>query len=135
MLWSKKAKLPAQLSTHLPTTTNIGQCSEEVAAEYLSQQGLKLVCQNFHSKRGEIDLVMKDGSTLVFVEVKYRKSQAFGGAISAISISKQKKIQLCASFYLQKSSLNEYNTDCRFDVIALQGDISQPQITWLKNAF
>ena len=134
-MWSKKTNLPVQLSTQLPTTTNIGRCSEEVAAEYLTQQGLKLVCQNFHSKRGEIDLVMKDGTTLVFVEVKYRKSQAFGGAISAISTGKQKKIQLCASFYLQKASLNEYNTAYRFDIVAIEGDINHPKTDWLQNAF
>jgi putative endonuclease len=127
LLWNKQPK-PA-------STTNVGQCSEELAAQHLGQQGLKLLCKNFHSKRGEIDLIMKDGNTLVFVEVKYRKSLAFGGAISAVSRNKQKKLHLCASFYLQKLSLNEYNTACRFDVVTLQGDISQPQITWLKNAF
>ncbi len=71
----------------------------------------------------------------MFVEVKYRKHSQFGGAISAIPISKQKKIKYAVTFYLQQAGLNEYNTACRIDVIALEGDINQPTVTWIKNAF
>jgi len=78
---------------------------------------------------------MFEEETLVFVEVKYRKRKDFGGAISSISQSKQQKIRKCAIFYLQKSGFNEYNTPCRFDVVILQGDINNTEITWLKNAF
>ena len=78
---------------------------------------------------------MQEGQTLVFVEVKYRKNNHFGGAISAVSLSKQIKIKHCVAFFLHKAKLNEYNTPCRVDVIALEGDINQPQVTWLKNAF
>lgn len=117
------------------TTRSIGQITEEIAAQYLNKQGLTLLAKNVHSRQGEIDLVMKEHDTLVFVEVKYRKNNAFGGAISAVSYKKQQKIKQCATFYLQQSGLNEYNTPCRFDVIAMQGNITQAQITWLKNAF
>ncbi len=106
-----------------------------MAETYLIQHGLKAVSQNFHSRHGEIDLIMKDGDTLVFVEVKYRQHNQYGGAISSISAKKQQKLKLCAAFYFQQSQLNEYNTACRFDVIAIQGSMTQPQITWLKNAF
>ncbi len=78
---------------------------------------------------------MREGDTFVFVEVKYRKSTRFGGAIAAISATKQKKVKHCVTFYLQQAGLNEYNTPCRIDVIALEGDINQPVVTWLKNAF
>ena len=78
---------------------------------------------------------MKDGQTFVFIEVKYRKNNLYGGALAAVSVSKQRKIKHCVAFFLQKNHLNEYNTPCRFDVIALEGDINQPQVTWLKNAF
>jgi putative endonuclease len=78
---------------------------------------------------------MTEADTWVFFEVKYRRSNSFGGAISAISGQKQQKIRQCAAYYLQQAGLNEYNTSCRFDVIALQGDITNPEITWLKNAF
>jgi len=112
-----------------------GIATEEFAKQYLIQQGLIFIDKNVHCRQGEIDLVMKDDQTLVFVEVKYRKNNHFGGAISAISQTKQQKIKHCVAFYLHKANLNEYNTLCRFDVIALEGDINQPQVTWLKNAF
>jgi len=125
LLWNKKAK----------TTTEIGQTTEKIAANFLIEQGLVFKDQNFHSRQGEIDLIMLDQETLVFVEVKYRKNSNFGGAISAISNKKIQKIRQCTAFFLQKHRLNEYNTQCRFDVITIQGDIESPQITWLKNAF
>ncbi|MCH2055226.1 MAG: YraN family protein [Thalassotalea sp.] len=117
------------------TTKAIGDSTEALAANYLKAQGLTLATQNYSSKYGEIDLICQDGQTWVFVEVKYRRSAAYGGAISTISTAKQQKLKHCASFYLQLKGINEYNTSCRFDVVALQGDLTQPQITWLKNAF
>lgn len=118
-----------------PTNTSKGKSTEEFAKQYLIQQGLVFIDQNVHCRQGEIDLIMKDKGTFVFVEVKYRKNNHFGGAISAISQSKQQKIKHCVAFFLHNAQLNEYNTPCRFDVIALDGDINQPQVTWLKNAF
>ncbi len=121
--------------TKANTSRQTGILTEQKAKQYLLAQGLSFVEQNVHCRQGEIDLIMKDGDTLVFVEVKYRKSNHFGGAISAVSATKQHKIKHCVAFYLHKVNLNEYNTPCRFDVVALEGDINQPQITWLKNAF
>ena len=109
--------------------------TEEFAKQFLLQQGLTFIDSNVHCRQGEIDLVMQEGQTLVFVEVKYRKNNYFGGAISAVSLSKQNKIKHCVAFFLHKAKLNEYNTPCRVDVIALEGDIDRPQVTWLKNAF
>lgn len=117
------------------TTRDKGQLTEQLAANYLKKEGLSLITTNFHSRHGELDVVMKDGSTYVFVEVKYRQSSQFGGAIAAVSPKKQQKLKLCASFYFQQLQLNEYNTPYRFDVVAMQGALTQPQITWLKNAF
>jgi len=117
------------------TSYSRGKATEEFAKQYLIQQGLVFIDQNVHCRQGEIDLVMQDGQTFIFVEVKYRKNNHFGGAISAISQSKQNKIKHCVAFFLHKANLNEYNTPCRFDVIALDGDINKPQVTWLKNAF
>jgi putative endonuclease len=117
------------------SSSSKGQLTESYAEQYLSKQGLTLIERNFHSRQGEIDLIMLDGDTYVFIEVKYRKSKEFGGAIAAVSASKQKKIKHCVTFYLHQSSLNEYNTPCRVDVVALEGEITQPDVTWLKNAF
>ena len=123
------------MSKNSVTTHDIGQLTETLAADYLSQQGLVLIDRNVHSRQGEIDLIMLDDDCYVFCEVKYRKSSNYGGAISAISVSKQNKIKQSITFYLHNKGLNEYNTPCRVDVIALEGDINSPTITWLKNAF
>ncbi len=117
------------------TTTETGKITEKFSCEYLLLQNLTFLDQNFHSKYGEIDLIMLDGSTYVFIEVKYRKNNSFGGSLVAVSQSKQEKLRLCAKFYLQLKQLNEYNTPCRFDIVALEGDIENPNINWLKNAF
>lgn len=117
------------------TSHTRGKVTEAFAENYLIQQGLVVVDKNVHCRQGEIDLVMRDGDTFVFVEVKYRKNNHFGSAAEAVSITKQNKIKHCVAFFFQQANLNEYNTPCRFDVIALEGNINQPQVTWLKNAF
>jgi putative endonuclease len=124
LLWTKK-----------PSTRETGNVTETFAANYLVKQGLIIQDKNLSSRMGEIDIIMKDEETFVFIEVKYRSSTAFGGAISSISAIKQQKIKKTAAFYLQQCGLNEYNTPCRFDVVALQGNIDNLDITWLKNAF
>ncbi len=112
-----------------------GKITEAYAENYLIGHGLVVIDRNVHCRQGEIDLVMRDDDTFVFVEVKYRKNNHFGSAIEAVSLAKQNKIRHCVAFFFHKANLNEYNTPCRFDVIALEGNINQPQVTWLKNAF
>jgi putative endonuclease len=129
LLWNKLSS-PKNI-----TSTDKGQITEQFAQDFLTKQGLTFVEKNYHCRQGEVDIIMLEGDTYVFVEVKYRKSSAFGGAISAISASKQKKIKHCVTFYLHQAQLNEYNTPCRVDVISLEGDINQPHINWIKNAF
>ena len=131
MLWNKRTPAPSDTGTG----TDKGIITEQFAERFLIKQGLSLIEKNYHCRQGEIDLIMLDGDTYVFIEVKYRKNKAFGGAIAAITASKQKKIKHCVTFYLHQVGLNEYNTPCRVDVVALEGDISHPQVTWLKNAF
>ncbi len=111
-----------------------GDYWEAQALKYLKQQQLTFIQANFHGRLGEIDLIMKEGNTIVFVEVKYRKNKRFGGAISAIGIAKQEKIRKTAAFFLQQQGLNAYNTACRFDIVAIEGG-NIPEIIWLKNAF
>lgn len=117
------------------STRDVGQAMELIAQQHLQTHGLTLVTRNFTCKFGEVDLIVKEQDTFVFVEVKYRQSKQFGGAIHAVSPSKQQKIIKTAQFYLQQSNLNEYNTCCRFDVVAIEGSATRPDITWLKNAF
>lgn len=129
MLWNNKN------NPKRTTTKEIGNSWELYAERYLVKNGLVLISKNFHCRLGEIDLIMKDGESFVFIEVKYRKNNQFGGAISAVTSNKQKKIIKTATFFLQQQRLNEYNTACRFDVVAIEGDKNQPKIHWLKNAF
>jgi putative endonuclease len=113
---------------------------EHLACDYLKKNNLILIHKNFRSRFGEIDLIMKDHqtlfpkNTLVFVEVRYRKSQAFGGALESVSHFKQKKLINTAQMYLLK--YHAYNTPpCRFDVVLVTGKLTQPNIQWIVNAF
>ncbi|MDO6444860.1 YraN family protein [Colwellia sp. 1_MG-2023] len=135
MLWHKLNKFAQTTETTKRSTKTLGDSWELYAEHYLIDNGLSLLTKNFHSRQGEIDLIMKDDDCLVFVEVKYRKNNHFGGAISAVTQQKQQKIIKTAIFYLQQQNLNEYNTACRFDIVAIEGDTNNPTIHWLKNAF
>ncbi len=107
-----------------------GNEREEQAKIYLIRHGLRWIQSNYRSRFGEIDLIMRDRSELVFVEVKYRKSAAFGLAYESVSRQKQKKLQLTALQYLaHTASINS----ARFDVVSLQGEPAE--IEWIKNAF
>lgn len=108
-----------------------GQQFEMMACQYLCQQGLQLLAQNVSCRFGELDLVMQDGASLVFVEVKYRKHSQFGSAVAAVSSSKQQKLRLTASWYLQQQ---RWQGPARFDVVAISGD-APFTVDWLKNAF
>ena len=105
---------------------SVGNNAENIACQYLVGQGLKLLHKNFFSRFGEIDLIMQDGNSHVFVEVKKRQG-GFDSAIESITPVKQKRLIKAAQYYLLKLG-NDVN--CRFDAIAIDGD---NQINWLKN--
>jgi len=104
-----------------------GAAGEAQALAYLQDQGLVLVEQNFRCKTGEIDLVMRDGQSLVFVEVRARASNRYGGAAASVTPSKQRRLIRTAHYYLQRFRAMP---PCRFDVIAIDAGIMH----WLKNA-
>ncbi|NLS44397.1 MAG: YraN family protein [Firmicutes bacterium] len=112
----------------------IGLYGENIAAEYLKISGLSILCRNYRSRCGEIDLIAKDGDTIVFVEVKTRRSLKFGEATEQITGVKQRKIMAVANEYLSKTGCLGYNG--RFDVLAVRvlpgGGI---KIKWIKSAF
>jgi putative endonuclease len=103
--------------------------TEALAAQHLTQKGLALLEQNYHSRFGEIDLIMRDQHTLVFIEVRQRSSNRFGDALESVDQRKQQKIILTAQHYL---SMHPDESPCRFDVVALDKD---HQIQWVKDAF
>ena len=108
-----------------------GSDAEQVAASFLLNQNLVLVTQNYRCRFGEIDLIMHDNTTLVFVEVRMRANEAFGGAAASITPAKQAKLLRAARHYL--SGLNA-EPACRFDAVLLSGSNGQ-NIEWIKNAF
>jgi putative endonuclease len=107
----------------------IGQHYETEALRFLQQRGLKLLTRNFLVKAGEIDLIMQDGNTLVFVEVRYRHSKTFGSSKETVTYAKQQKlIRAAQSYLLQYPQYSHF--PCRFDLIAIDRSIE-----WLQNAF
>lgn len=105
----------------------IGQDAEDCALAYLQQQGLVLLERNFRCKVGELDLIMRDGAHLVFIEVRERSSPSYGGAAASISPAKIKRIRRAAQFYLLRFAKMP---PCRIDVVAIDGG----RISWLRNA-
>ena len=118
---------------------NAGLEAEKLAATFLVNHGLKLIMQNYHCRFGEIDLIMQDASTLVFVEVKLRSSSQFGGAAASITPQKQQKLILTAQHYLQQHVENQSRIACRFDAILMNRANLKPtdlqHIEWIRNAF
>ena len=97
----------------------IGHHAEQLIADYLVQQGLELIAQNYHSRYGEIDVIVRDGNTLCFIEVKARRLKAQVGASESVNRSKQRKTIKTAQFFLQKHPQFE-DLFCRFDVFTLE---------------
>jgi putative endonuclease len=119
------------MALKLNNKRKVGQFYEALAASYLEQQGLTILTKNAHVRIGEIDLICQDKLTLVFVEVKYRRSARYGCAIEAISPQKKRKWRQAAEIWLHQQNLTEHEWDCRFDLVAIDGDPAQ--ITWLPN--
>ena len=123
------------------TSHSIGQHAEEACCVYLQQQGLKLIARNYHGHRGEIDIIMQDGNTLVFVEVRFRKNSFYGDGLESVTTKKQQRIFNTAEEYLQKETKLK---NARIDVVAMS---QKPQnndsknteanysFEWVKNAF
>jgi putative endonuclease len=105
-----------------------GERGEALAAAFLQQQGLAIAARNYRCRFGEIDLIARDGETVVFVEV--RSNNAYGGAAASITGAKQAKLLKTARHYLTTLSSTP---PCRFDAVLVTGD--PPRIEWLRNAF
>lgn len=120
------------LNSLLPQTQqNRGKHFELMAEQRLQSAGLQPLWRNYRCRGGEIDLIMRHGHTLVFIEVRYRASHRYGGAAGSITKTKQRRVQLAARHYLQQHGLNEALQACRFDAMVFEGDIPE----WIQNAF
>ena len=116
-------------------TGMLGVQAEKLASKYLQRNGLRLIEKNFHCRFGEIDLIMQDknNSSLVFVEVRYRRSSKYGGAIASVGYHKQQKLRRSAESYLIKHKVTD--SACRFDILCINGNLNNPEIEWISNAF
>lgn len=108
-----------------------GDEKERLAESYLCRQNLTLIERNFNCKSGEIDLIMRDQDYLVFVEVRYRENNEFGGALASITPGKQSKLRRAAQLYLIQHFGNS-PPPCRFDAIGIEGN---DELEWVQNAF
>ena len=108
-----------------------GGAAEDAAARFLERRGLDVVARNYRTRMGEIDLVARDGATLVFVEVRKRarSAQRFGGAAASVDARKRMRIEAAARHFLARLA---QEPPCRFDVVTLDGDTS---IEWHRAAF
>ncbi len=107
---------------------------EALAREFLLRQGLTPVAANANYRGGELDLVMRDGNTLVFVEVRYRRGSGFGGGAASVDANKRRKLVHAAGLFLA-AHREHAKAPCRFDVIDASGDPETPAFDWLRDAF
>jgi len=114
------------------TPKQLGAKAEQAAERYLVAKGLKLLTRNFNSRFGEVDLIMRDKKSLVFIEVRMRNNPKFGSAFDSVDIHKQQRLYRAACYYLITQKV-EQNCPMRFDVIAVNS--TNFSIEWLKNAF
>jgi putative endonuclease len=105
----------------------LGDDAEERAARFLRKQGLQIRERNFRCRGGEIDLVCEDLGNLVFVEVRYRSSDHYGGALASVDRRKRQRLITAARHYLARNG----DAVCRFDVVGITGDDMQ----WIRDAF
>ncbi|MDI6747953.1 MAG: YraN family protein [Rhodocyclaceae bacterium] len=115
------------MSDDTNTAQSLGAAAETAAAQYLAARGLTLITRNFRVKGGEIDIVCRDATTTVFVEVRRRASADFGGAAASITPTKQRRLILAARHWLAQHG----DSACRFDCVLFDGN----QLSWLKDAF
>ena len=108
---------------------NRGSAAEALAARFLQSQGLTIIARNYRCRGGEIDLIARDGPSLVFVEVRLRRNTAFGGAATSITAKKRRRLGFAAKHYLGRLGREP---PCRFDAILLDG-LAPERIEWLRD--
>jgi len=107
-----------------------GRAAEQLAAQFLEARGLVILERNFRCRAGEVDLIARDGGTLVFVEVRLRAGRTFGGAAASVDARKQAKVLRAAQYYVA----GKPEQPCRCDVVALER-LSPEHIEWIRDAF
>ncbi|NIA30552.1 MAG: YraN family protein [Actinobacteria bacterium] len=111
----------------------LGKRGEDLAEKYLSDGGMKILVRNYRAGHGEIDIIAKDGNSLVFVEVKSSMSYAFGPPETWVDRRKQQNMIRVAEAWLEENQIKD--VDCRFDVVAIHFAKHPPYINHIKDAF
>ena len=112
---------------------SMGMSGEDLACQELENRGYSVLARRYRVRSGELDIVARDGETLVFVEVKARASHAFGTAAEAVTPAKQRRLMRLATEYMMRERLQE--CPCRFDVVSIHFDAGAPEIEIIQNAF
>jgi putative endonuclease len=112
---------------------DLGKWGERVACAELERRGYAVLARRYRTRVGEIDIVCRDGQTVVFVEVKARADRRFGGGAAAITPSKQRRMAQMALDFLARSGLSD--RPCRFDVVVVDVDADRVRIDVFANAF
>lgn len=120
----------------MPTQSprHIGQAAELTALHFLKRKGLQIVTRNYHCRYGEIDLIMRDGEDIVFIEVRSRCRSDYGTAAETVNDRKKRKLIKTATHFLQKNGLL-YKVSSRFDIVAIHQTEQQMKLDWIVNAF
>ncbi|GMQ96211.1 MAG: YraN family protein [Gammaproteobacteria bacterium] len=121
------------MSTARASAVERGTWAEDLACRHLLEQGLRLVARNYRCRHGEIDLVMRDGPTIVFVEVRLRNRTDFGSGAESVDARKQAHVSSSAEHYLQRHAT--LLADCRFDVVSILQSGDTYRLDWIRNAF
>jgi len=111
----------------------LGKAGEDLACRELRRRGCAILARRFRTRLGEIDIVARDGETIVFVEVKARAGNAWGGPAEAVTPAKQRRLVRMAVDYLARA--RDHERPCRFDVVAITMGGERPRVTWYPNAF
>ena len=111
-----------------------GHRAERLAEAWLCKQGLRPLHRNYHCRQGELDLIMSEGDTLVFIEVRHRSRGGFGDGIDSITRNKRRRVVQAARHFLARNPRCAQRV-CRFDVVGMEGALSAPRFEWIRNAF
>lgn len=111
-----------------------GADGEQHALDHLERHGLRLVARNVHTRGGEIDLVMLDGATLVFVEVRSRAARGLVSAVESVTPVKQQRVMTAARVFLARNPMHAERA-CRFDVVGITHAAGRHTLEWVRNAF
>lgn len=121
-----------QLLDKTKSSQSRGKEAESIALEFLQQHGMQLITHNYRCRNGEIDLIMEQSDTLIFVEVRFRKTATFGSALESIDERKKSRIINCATHYLSTQRVSKAS---RFDIVALSPNNKKLDINWIPDAF